>query len=324
MEEPILMASVGAVLRPGDHRLVARWAIARGCKVLLAGTDGAPGVLVSELDALPEDGDPPLMGISFPRGAREVDTALEELSRTAVARSLVLLEIAGTDATDASAEALLRMVRLVRLDVSDTGIGPRGLEWVRALPELELLRAEGVAGGSRLGDDGREAPLDAALAPAALATRRLLARGVELVSARVALALAWPGEPPVGFGPWLRQQALLDLSTAGAVLVLETLAAAAGLRSPGKALLGLLVQRAEGRSPLLGRPARVWARGLAAGLPILWFLAGARALWTLAMGRRAPWDEACGTVLVAREIAGLRELVAWLVLLGGLVWLLVG
>jgi hypothetical protein len=42
------------------------------------------------------------------------------------------------------------------------------------------------------------------------------------------------------------------------------------------------------------------------------------------MGRRAPWDEACGTVLVAREIAGLRELVAWLVLLGGLAWLLVG
>ena len=324
MEEPILMASVGAVLRPGDHGLVARWALGRGCKVLLAGADGAPGTLVADLGELPPEGDPPLMGISFPRGATGVDAAVDELSRTAVARSLVLLELAGTDATDASAEALLRMVRLVRLDVSDTAIGARGLEWIRALPELELLRAEGVAGGSRLGDDGREAPLDAALAPAALATRRLLARGSELVAVRVALALSWPWAAPVGFGAWLRQQAVLDLSTAAAVLSLETLLAAAGLRSPGKALLGLAVQRAEGGSSRVGRPARVWLQGLAAGAPVLWCLAGIRALWGLAMGRRSPWDQACGTVVVAREIAGVRELLAWAVLLGGLGWLLLG
>ncbi|MDA0947802.1 MAG: hypothetical protein O2799_04745 [Planctomycetota bacterium] len=324
MEEPILLASVGAVLRPGDHRLVARWAVGLGCKVLLAGADGAPGLLVSDPSELPEEGDPPLMGISFPRGATGVDAAVDELSRTAVARSLVLLELAGTDASDASAEALLRLVRLVRLDVSDTAIGPGGLEWLRALPELELLRAEGLAGGGRLGDDGREAPLDAALAPAALATRRLLARGGELVSARVLLTLAWPWEAPVGFGPWVQQQAVLDLSAAGAVMALETLSAIAGVRSPGKALLGLEVQRAEGGEALQSRPARVWLRGVAAGIPLLWAVAGARALWTLAMGRRAPWDGACGTVLVAHEIAGLRELLAWAVLLGGLAWLLVG
>ena len=319
-----LLASVGAVLRPGDHRLVGTWALAQGCKVLLAGEDGAPGILVESLEAYPAEGDPALMGLSWPRGAQGVGRALDELSRTAVARSLVLLEVAGTDVDDSACEAVLRMVRLVRLDVSDSLVGPRGLEWLRALPELELLRADGVDGGAAAADDGRDAPLDAGLAPAALATRRMLARGLELALLRVALEVAWPGGEPVGFNAWLAFQVSLGLATAAAGLAVETVAVRLGLPSPGKALLGLEVRRAEGGAALLTRPCRVWIQGLGIGMPPFWIVLGLRGLWRLASGGRTAWDAHCGTVVVARSVGAARESLAWALLLGGLGWLLLG
>ena len=323
-DTPPLLASVGAVLRPGDHRLVATWALGMGCKVLLAGEDGAPGALVEDVERYPVEGDPALMGISWPRGAQGVGRALDELSRTAVARSLVLMELAGTDVDDAACEALLRMVRLVRLDVSDSRVGPRGLEWLRALPEMELLRAEGVEGGAAAADDGRDAPLDAGLAPAALATRRMLARGLELALVRLALEAGWPGAEVLGFSAWLWFQVMLGAATAVAALVLEVACGLLGVRSPGKALLGLEVTRAEGGAATLSRPVRVWIQGLALGIPPLWIVAGLRGLWRLASGGRAPWDARCGTVVVARSVAAAREGFAWALFLGSTAWLLFG
>lgn len=309
-DDGLRLAGAGSVLKPGDQHIVATWVQARGGHVLLAGEDGSPSQLVGPEQPLPEPLGP-LMGIRLPRGSVGVDHAMEALAGTAVARGLVLLELAGTDLGSRGAAALLGMVRLVRLDVSDTRIAARDLNLLRALPELERLVAEGVE-GNEAADDGRLAPLEAGLAPAALAVRRGWARAVDWCLALTLLEGITQDSPADGTLEWLLQGASHSLAAAGILLVYESLGLAAVGRTLGKALLGLGVVAPEaiGLGRAFRRSAGSVLIGMGAGLPILGHLLALKAGWTLASGRRAPWDRRAGTLVKATVVPASRTWLA--------------
>jgi uncharacterized RDD family membrane protein YckC len=145
-----------------------------------------------------------------------------------------------------------------------------------------------------------------------LLVRRITARALDLLLGLVVagIALGWTAAQLVpGIASFLARpggELIFGTLVLPVALVLETLWCLAVGTTPGKAVMGLRIRRRDGAiassREILGRQAKLYVHGLAAGLPVLSMLAAGVQLLRLCRAGETRWDADTGLQVQAMPL----------------------